>query len=307
MVLDIQTELAKALELQALAQANLRTAADTLHTAGIHLSNVKDMLKPKPLPELIAYVVDNGSVGDALTTRLRGYVDMLKKSEFRCMALFQHYLQMVKDKFPQVIVDAGIVPVFDTMHSVFRTTNLTQRIEYMKQAELFKPAQYRFDDAHNNTPEELADAVKFMRGYTDAPIVGTFGADDFKLVKNPKTGKVERVPVDMQAYRQAGLLISRQFFRQEQAKNDNPTAAVDTWLKSGRITHGVDLEAFQADGVTTSPDDFSTMLAKCLNAGIDMLSVYSVVNERSWLMWKAAPELWQAVNAGAVTVRLWKQ
>lgn len=268
--------------------------------------------KPKPLPELGAYIVDNGSYGTALTARLKSYIDVLAKSEFKHVYLFQNYLQMVKDKFPQVILDAGLMPIFDTMIAVWRTTTPVQRVEYMTQAEKFNPPGYKLDDAHNQLPEELATIVKFMRGYTDKPIYASFGADDTKLVNG------KRIVFDMQAYVDAGLIPTRQFFRQELAggkTQEARTGAVGKWLKAqlprskggeGRIIGGVDLEAFEEDGVTTSPGDFTDMLLQCLNAGIDVLAVHAAVNG-NWLIWKNAPALWEAVNAGAVTVRLWKQ
>lgn len=293
---DMRNELAKAQAEVTGAQQDVSAATNRLAVANVHLSNIGELIKPRPLPELMAYLVDNGSYGSTLTVRLKGYIDMLAKSSFRHVGLFQNYQQMVKDQFPQYILDAGLLPTFDTMWSVWRNTTPAQRAEYMTQAEKFNPVSYRFDDAHNQKSTDIKAAVDFMRQFTDKPIFGTFGADDYKLVNGVKT------PFSMQAYVDAGLLVSRQFFRQGE-----PVAVVDGWLRSGRITHGVDLEAFQDGGITTSPADFEAMLAKCLNASINVLTVYAPINERTWLMWQKAPELWQAVQAGAVTVRLWKQ
>lgn len=272
------------------------------------------LLKPQTLPELAVSIVDNGDYNDELKARMRGYIDVIAKSEVRRVMMFMNYPQMVTDKFPQYAVDKGVQVDFDTMWSVRRTCDDTQFAKWMTQAEKFKPRGYHFDDAHNNKPEELAAAVKFMRDYTDAPIYASHAADDSRLpvksvIKSPVTDAQVTVRYTMQDYKNAGLLITRQFFRQEQVKKSpkTPTAVVDTWLKSGRILEGVNLEAFQAGVVTTSPEHFTDMLNKCLSAGIEFLSVYAVVNEKEWQMWKNAPELWQAVQAGAVTVRLWKQ
>lgn len=273
---------------------------------------------PKPAPEepasieLQAYIVDNGSYGDELIDRMTGYVQTLKPSEFKYLVVFQNKLQMVKDKFPQVIIDAGKIPVFDTMWAIRRTCTNAEFEQYMIQAEKFNPHSYRFDDVHNQSVEEVAAAVRFMRGFTNKPIYATLGADDMKTVTNPITKAETRVPVDVAAYVQAGLKITRQFFRQENAGKENPTAAVDTWLKArlpkaqggqGRIIDGVDLEAFRSGGVTTSPEDFEDMLRKCVAADIDLLTVYAVVNNQKWQMWEHAPELWARVNEMAYWLR----
>lgn len=293
---DIYQALTTLDEQLARAIAASQSNTDELLSVRTQVTALRETVKPKPLPELAAYLVDNGSYGTALTSRLKACISVLAKSQFKRVILFQNYLQMVQDKFPQVIVDAGLEVVFDTMYSVRRTTTDKQFAEYMAQAETFKPPQFRFDDCHNQSPEEIAAIVRFMRQFTDKPIIGTFGADDFKTVNG------KRVAFDMQAYVDAGLLVSRQFFRQSESVD-----VLDGWLKSKRITHGIDLEAFPADGVTTSPKDFTDMLLKCLNAGVEILTVYAVVDGQRWQMWKAAPELWQAVQTGAVTVRLWKQ
>jgi hypothetical protein len=324
MALDIKTELANALALHAQAQADLRTAADTLHLAGIHLTNVRDMLKPKPLPELAVSIVDNSDYGDMLKESMRGYVDKIAASKVRRVMIFQNYYQMVQDKFPQYAIDRGLQVDFDTMYSVWRTTTPAQRIEYMTQAEKFKPQGYHLDDGHNQTPVQLKPVVDWIRGYSDAPIYISMAADDSRLpvkeVKKNAAGEViSKTYWTMQDYKAVGLLVTRQFFRHEQVKKNpaNRTGVVDTWLKAthpvgmpggeGRILDGVNLEAFRAGTVTTSPQDFEAMLLKCLNAGIEFLSVYAAVNSPKWQMWQAAPDLWQAVQAGAETVRLWKQ
>lgn len=314
MALDVNDELKKALELHAQAQADLRTAADRLHTAGIHLTNVQSLLRHKPLPELAVSIVDNSDYDDLLKQSMRGYIDRIAKSRIRRVMLFQNYWQMVVDKFPQYAIDSGLQVDFDTMYSVWRTTDDKKFAAYMEQAEKFKPQAYHFDDGHNQTPAQLKPVVDFMRRFTAAPIYISMAADDSRLPvkevrKNPVTGKEEKIYWTMQDYKAIGLLVTRQFFRQEQVKRNpkNATGVVDTWLKSGRILDGVNLEAFEDGGVTTSPKDFEAILLKCLNAGMEFLSVYTAVDSPKWQMWQSAPALWEAVNAGAETVRLWKQ
>lgn len=273
--------------------ATLEQVQSDYDTLGVSLAAYTASLsKPKTLPELGCYLVDNGSYGSALISRLKSYIDKVVASEFKHVILFQNKQQIIQDRFPQVITERGLTFTLDTMYSVRRTCTDTEFAKYMSVAEQLNPRDYRCDDVHNQTPDEIAALVKFMRRFTDKPIYGTFGADDSLLADG----------VTMQDYVHAGLKISRQFFRQGE-----PVSVVDSWLKSGVIIDGVDLEAFRAGTITTSPQDFEAMLAKCLNAGIDMLTVYAPVNEAKWQMWNAAPDLWQAVQAGAVTVRLWQQ
>lgn len=294
------------LEITAARQDN-EAAVNRLAVAAIHLSNLRELLKPKTLPELAVSIVDNSDYNDDLTAAMKSYIDVIAASKCRRVLMFQNYPQMVQDKFPQYAVDRGLQVDFDTMWSVRRTCDDKQFAAYMEQAAKFNPRGFHFDDGHNNTPPQLKPVVDFMRNYTAAPIYVSMAADDSRLPvkevrKNPVTGKEEKIYYTMQDYKDAGLLITRQFFRQRE-----PVSVVDTWLKSGRILHGVNLEAFKEGRVTTSPQDFEAMLLKCLNAGMEFLSVYAVVNSPKWLMWKHAPELWQAVQAGAETVRLWQQ
>lgn len=310
---DIYQALTKMDEQLARAIVASQSNTDELLSMRTLVTVLRESAKPKPLPELAVSIVDNSDYGDTLKAAMRGYIDVIAASDVRRVLMFQNYPQMVTDKFPQYAIDKGLQVDFDTMWSVRRTCDDKKFAAYMTQAEKFKPQGYHFDDAHNNLPEALEPAVKFMRQFTDAPIYASHAADDSRLpvrkVKNPVTGKEELVRVTMQEYVNAGLKITRQFFRHDQVKKSpaNPTGVIDTWLKSGRILDGVNLEAYKVGAVTTSPKDFEAMLLKCLNAGQEFLSVYAVVNSPKWQMWKAAPELWQAVQAGAVTVRLWKQ
>lgn len=248
---------------------------------------------PSIANELAVTIVDNGNYGTELMTRLRGYVEKIDKSDVRRVILFQNKQQLITDKFPQVLLDKGLQWDADTMWSVWRTTTPPERAAYLEMAEKLKVTAYHFDDAQNNTPEELADAVRFMRGYTDKPIYASFRADDTKVMPDGK-----RVSFDMKAYKDAGLLITRQFFRQTE-----PVSVVDTWLKSGRILDGVNLEAFKEGIVTTTPADFEAMFNKCLAAGVPFLSVYTVVESAKWQMWEHAAPLWAKVNAMAVKMR----
>lgn len=303
--MDWKTETTALSGLLASASDDARVITGKLHTAGIHLSNIRDSLNKPKLPELCAIIVDNASYNSTLTARLKMYLDKIAASNVRHVALFQNKQQMAA-AFPLEVTRRGLQFTLDTMWSVRRTCTDKEFEAYMVQAEKFNVQAFRFDDAHNNTPDELAAAVTFMRRFTDAPIYGSFGALDEKTVKDTRTGKDITVPVDMQAYVDAGLKIVRQFFRQEQVTQqpDAPTAVIAAWLKSGRITHGVDLEAFAAGGITTSPQDFLDMLLLCLEADIDVLSVYAVVNGQKWQMWSAAVDLWQSVQHGARLVRV---
>lgn len=258
---------------------------------------------PSITNELAVTIVDNGNYGVELMQRLRGYVEKIDASDVRRVILFQNKQQLLTDKFPQVILDKGLQWDADSMWSVWRTTTPPERAAYLEMAEKLKAQAYHFDDAHNQTPDELEDAVIFMRGYTDKPIYASMAADDSRLPikeykKNPTTGKDEPVRYTMLDYQKAGLLVTRQFFR-----HNEPTAVLDTWLKSGRITDGVNLEAFKEGTVTTSPAEFEMMFNKCLAAGVPFLSVYTAVEGAKWQMWEHAPALWAKVNAMAVKMR----
>lgn len=258
---------------------------------------------PSSANELAVTLVDNGNYGTELMNRLRGYVEKIDKSDVRRVILFQNKQQLITDKFPQVVLDKGLQWDADSMWSVWRTTTPPERAAYLEMAEKLQVQAYHFDDAHNNTPDELEDAVIFMRGYTKKPIYASMAADDSRLPikeykKNPDTGKDEPVRYTMKDYADKGLLITRQFFRQTE-----PVSVVDTWLKSGRILDGVNLEAFKEGIVTTTPADFEAMFNKCLAAGVPFLSVYTVVESAKWQMWEHAAPLWAKVNAMAVKMR----
>lgn len=277
-----------------------RTAVDA---ADIALDKLADTT-PAPAQELAVYIVDNASYNTTLTTRLITYLKKIASSDLRRVIVFQNKQQMAAG-FMQAALDLDLDWDADSMWSVWFNTNPAERATYLGQAEKLNVQAYRFDDAHNNTPEELAAAVRFMRDYTDKPVIGTFGALDQKTVTDPKTGKKTTVPIDMPAYVHAGLTIFRQFYRHEQVAQTpkNPTKVVSTWLESGRIIDGVDLEAFQEGNVTTSVSDFDSMLLRCLAGGIRQFTVYAPVNESGWQMWSKAPELWQAVERAAVMLR----
>lgn len=309
MALDLNNELEQALDLHAQAGGDLRTASDTLHLAGIHLTNVQSMLakQAQPRPELAAYLVDNASYTTTLTARLKTYLDKIAASQIRRVIVWQNKQQLAAG-FMQQALDRGLQWDLDT---VYKLRTLTTDFEFAKcieQAEAMQVSAYRFDDAHNQTPEALAIVVAFMRKFTDKPVIGSFGALDERTVTDPKTGVKTKQPIDMQAYKDAGLQIARQFYRHEQVTQTpkNPTQVISTWLESGRITDGVDLEAYAEGAITTSASDFDSMLLRCLSGGIREFTIYAVVNEAGWQMWTKAPELWQAVQRAAVTLRTLK-
>lgn len=310
MVLDWKEELAQGLDLKTQAESDLRTATDRLHLAGIHMTNASDILNAQAAqhaPELAVYLVDNRSYNTTLTKALTGYLDKIAGSQIKRVILWQNKQQLAAG-FMKQAWDRGLLWDLDTVYQLRSLTTDAEFATCVQQAEALRVSAYRFDDAHNQTPEELAKVITFMRDYTDKPIIGSFGALD---QRKDARGKI--VPIDMPAYKDAGLTIFRQFYRQDQVDNTptdvtkyDPTQVVSDWLASGRITDGIDLEAYKEGAVLTSASDFDSMFVRSLNAGIRDFTVYAVVNEAKFVMWTHAPALWQAVNRAAVTLRTLK-
>lgn len=307
--MDFKPEQLIAFELEAQASDIVHAAQALIQLAKTNITNVEKLLeKPQPRPELAAYIVDNRSYNTTLTTALLKYLDVLAKSGVRRVILWQNKQQLAAG-FMQQALDRGLAWDLDTVYKLRTLTTDMEFAKCLEQAEAMNVQAYRFDDAHNQQPEELAKVIAFMRKFTDKPIIGSFGALDER--KNKTTGKIE--PIDMQAYQQAGLTIFRQFYRHDQVDStpDNPerydpTQVISNWLASGRITDGIDLEAYKEGTILTSVSDFDSMFLRAMNAGMRDFTIYAVVNEAKFVMWQHAPALWQAVQRAARTLRTLK-
>lgn len=305
-------KLAAALEYQQTAERELQSAAENQHLGTAMLAEYSAALKPQPRPELAAYIVDNASYTTTLTARLKTYLDKIAASQIKRVIIWQNK-QQLQAGFMQYALDKGLLWDLDTVYKLRTLTTDAEFATCLSQAEKLLVSAYRFDDAHNQTPDALAKVITFMRNHTDKPIIGSFGALDERTVTDPRTGTKTKQPIDMAAYRQAGLTIFRQFYRQDQVDTTpdfpekyDPTQVISDWLASGRITDGIDLEAYKEGAILTSVSDFDSMFVRAFAAGIRDFTIYAVVNEAKFVMWQHAPALWQAVNRAAVTLRTLK-
>lgn len=303
-------QLNTALDYARTAQQDYQSAAENQRLAVAHLAEYQAALVARKPPELAAYIVDNRSYNTTLTNALLAYLDVLANrnarypSRLKRVILWQNKQQLAAG-FPLQILDRGLEWDADTIYKVRTLLNDADFAKYLTQAEALKVSAYRFDDAHNQPPEVLAKVIQFMRLYTNKPLIGSFGALD---QRKDVQGRV--VPIDMQAYKDAGLQIFRQFYRQDQvdttpadATKYDPTQVISDWLNSGRITDGIDLEGYREGTVLTSASDFDSMFLRALAAGIRQFTIYAVVNESGFLMWQHAPALWRATNRAADMLR----
>lgn len=305
--MDVKTELANALARHEEASKQLRTAVDNLHLADIHLTNVRDILnRQAPKRELSAYLVENSTENATKLARLKKYLDVFAASTVRRIVMYISPTMLVAG-FAQELKQRGLSWDVDNVWTWWTKLDAKGRIEYIQRAANSGIVTgWIFDDAQNQTPEQVAPIIRAIRDFSDAPVRGSFAMSD---TRKDATGK--QVRVDIAGFAQADMLIYRQAYPNLQNQPERDAASImDYWFKQGLRIDGIDLPAFPANReepppaneYTPSPKTFNLVLDKCLSAGIRDFTVYAPV-ENDWLIWQRAQALWQAVQDAAVRLR----